>query len=263
MTQTQQVILEARGVRVVFGGVVAVEDAALRVPAGVCHGLVGPNGAGKTTMLNALSGVVRTQAGEIRLQGRRVETMRARRRRYAGLARTFQNPALVPDLSALENVMVGLFPSQRWSSWRDLAGRGLTASRERATEAAAAASLEAVGFPTSRWKLAATQLSHGDQKIVDLARALAGRPEIVLLDEPTAGLTVEEMDLFAEVLRTQRDEHGATLVVVSHHMRFLASLAETVTVMESGRVLADGTFASVAAQPEVVAAFLGEYDATF
>jgi ABC-type branched-subunit amino acid transport system ATPase component len=263
MTEREEVILEATAVRVTFGGVVAVANGALRVPAGVCHGLVGPNGAGKTTMLNALSGVVRTQAGEIRLAGNRIETMSARRRRYAGLARTFQNPALVPDLTALENVMVGLFPSQRWSSWRDLLGMGLSASRERATQDAAAASLEAVGFPKSRWRLSADQLSHGDQKIVDLARALAGRPQVVLLDEPTAGLTVEEMDLFAEVLRTQRDEHGATLVVVSHHMRFLASLAETVTVMESGQVLADGAITEVAARPEVVSAFLGEYDATF
>jgi len=256
-------LLVATDIRVAFGGVAAVDGASISVAKGSCHGLVGPNGAGKTTMLNALSGVVRRQAGEIWLDGARIDGLSARRRRRQGLARTFQNPSLVPDLSVLDNVKVGLFPVLRWLSWRDILGFGLARAGERRTAAAADESLDAVGFPVRRRHVRASELSHGDQKIVDLARALAGRPRALLLDEPTAGLTVDEMSDFAGVLDRQRRDYGATLLIVSHHMRFLNDLADAVTVMESGRVLAEGSFAEVSARPEVVSAFLGEYDATF
>jgi ABC-type branched-subunit amino acid transport system ATPase component len=260
---TEDVLLEAAGITVSFGGVAAVQGADLRVMRGTCHGLVGPNGAGKTTLLNALSGVVRPQSGEIRLGDVRIERLSPRRRRLYGLARTFQNPALVADLSVIDNVKVGLFPVERWSSVRDILGVGLTRVGERKTAAAAHESLDAVGFPAARRHVRASELSHGDQKIVDLARALAGRPNVLLLDEPTAGLTVDEMTDFAGVLERQRRDHGATLLIVSHHMRFLSDLADRVTVMESGRVLAEGSFQEVSDTPEVVTAFLGDYDATF
>ncbi len=256
-------ILIATNISVSFGGVAAVSGAGLSVRTGSCHGLVGPNGAGKTTLLNSLSGIVRPQAGEIWLDGVRIDRLSPRRRRRQGLARTFQNPALVADLSVTDNVKVGLFPVERWSSLRDIVGLGLARAGERRTQAAAAASLDAVGFPVARRHLRASELSHGDQKVVDLARALAGRPRVLLLDEPTAGLTVDEMSDFAAVLDRQRRDYGATLLIVSHHMRFLRDLAEMVTVMESGRVLAEGPFQEVARTPEVISAFLGEYDATF
>jgi ABC-type branched-subunit amino acid transport system ATPase component len=253
--------LRADEVSVRFGGVAAVSDATIAVAPGACHGIVGANGAGKTTLLNALSGVVRVQSGSILLDDRRIDRLSPRRRRYAGLARTFQNPALVPDLSVLDNVKVGVFPVERWSAWRDVAGPLLARSGERRTTQAAERALDAVRVPRAVWSRPAAGLSHGDQKIVDLARALAGRPRALLLDEPTAGLTVGEMDFFAEVLGEQLRSGLVTIVVVSHHMKFLSSLAATVTVMDSGRVMADGSFEEVTARPDVVASFLGEIDA--
>jgi branched-chain amino acid transport system permease protein len=254
-------LLRARDVRVVFGGVTAVADASVEVFAGTCHGLVGPNGAGKTTLLNALSGIVPTAAGEIELDGHRIDGAAPQKRRARGLGRTFQNPSLVGDLSALDNVKVGLYPVQRWSAARDMVGLGLSRAGERRTTEAAVAALDAVGFPAGRRDVVAAALSHGEQKIVDLARAMAGRPRVLLLDEPTAGLTVSEMEAFAAVLGEQVGSLGTTMLIVSHHMRFLSGLAQSVTVMESGSVLADGEFGEVSKRPAVVNAFLGEYDA--
>jgi branched-chain amino acid transport system permease protein len=256
-------LLVADDVTVEFGGVRAVAGASISVREGQCHGLVGPNGAGKTTLLNALSGIVRPQHGTIALDGQRIDQLPPQTRRAHGLGRTFQNPALVADLSAIDNVKVGVYPIERWSAWWDLFGLGAVRDGERRTTAAAVEALDAVGFPRERRAIRAAELSHGEQKIVDLARALAGRPKVLLLDEPTAGLTAAEMNDFAEVLRRQRSEFGVTIVIVSHHMRFLSGLADQVTVMESGSVLAEGTFERVAQQPEVVTAFLGEYDAAF
>lgn len=253
--------LTASNVSVSFGGVTAVNDVSLSVEPGECHGVVGPNGAGKTTLLNALSGVVRTTGGQIILGGERIDHLRPQRRRALGLVRTFQNPALVGDLTALENVKVGLHQVTRWPATLDLIGLGLTRRGERTITAAARAALDAVSFPRSRFNVPAVELSHGDQKIIDLARALSGQPRAILLDEPTAGLTVGEMDKFAEVLRQQQGRQGPTKVIVSHHMRFLTGLASTMTVMESGAVLAQGALDEVSRRPEVVSAFLGEYDA--
>lgn len=254
-------VLVATDVHVAFGGVTAVDGVSLRLIEGSCRGLVGPNGAGKTTLLNAVSGIVGIDSGEIWLDEERIDRTRPQRRRQHGLARTFQNPALVGDLSAIDNVKVGLHQVQRWSAWRDLIGFGLARAGERRTAGAAAEALEAVGFPSERWHVPAAELSHGDQKIVDLARALAGGPRVILLDEPTAGLTVEEMDSFASVLKHQRETFRATMLIVSHHMRFLKDLCDTVTVMDFGTVLAEGSFDEVSQRPEVISAFLGEYDA--
>src|SRR6201999_3470553 len=147
---------------------------------------------------------------------------------------------------------------QRWSSARDLIGLGLSRAGERRTTEAAVEALDAVGFPAARRDVIAASLSHGEQKVVDLARAMAGRPRVLLLDEPTAGLTVSEMEAFAVILGEQVRGLGTTMLIVSHHMRFLSGLAQSVTVMESGSVLADGDFEQVSNKPEVINAFLGE-----
>jgi ABC-type branched-subunit amino acid transport system ATPase component/ABC-type branched-subunit amino acid transport system permease subunit len=253
-------ILVARDITVSFGGVTAVASLSLEIADGSCHGLVGPNGAGKTTLLNVLSGTVRPQAGEISLDGARIDQSSPQRRRRQGVARTFQHPSLVGDLSALDNVKVGLYPVARWSAWLDLIGFGVTNNKERRVGWLAAEALRDVGFPVTRMHLRAMELSHGEQKIVDLARAIVGRPRVLLLDEPTAGLTVDEMNRFATVLDRQRRQRGTTLVIVSHHMRFLKGLAQTITVLDSGQVLAEGTFRQVSADRRVVTAFLGEDD---
>lgn len=255
-------MLIAEGIQVAFGGVTAVSHASLRLMEGTCHGLVGPNGAGKTTLLNALSGLVSIRAGEIWLDATRIDNRRPRRRRRAGLARTFQQPALVGDLSVTDNVKVGVYPLERWSAWRDILGISLISPGERRTASAASDALDLVGFPTRRRDVRATELSHGEQKIVDLARALAGQPRVILLDEPTAGLTESEMDAFAAVLACQQRDHGATLLVVSHHVHFLSGLADIATVMESGHILAEGSLEQLSRRPDVVSAFLGEDDAS-
>jgi branched-chain amino acid transport system permease protein len=174
------------------------------------------------------------------------------------LARAFQNRSLVPELTVLENVALGCYTSVRWSAARDLVGPWLTRRMRRRETALAQDALDAVSFPVDRRQVPAWELSLGEQKLVDIARALAGRAEVLVLDEPTAGLNHDEMDALGEVLQELRNRSAVTVVLVAHHVAFVSRVADAVTVLDGGRCIASGPPQSVFTDPEVVVAFLGE-----
>jgi len=249
--------LVADGVSVVFGGVRALDRVSFRVPSGTIHALVGPNGAGKTTFLNCVSGLLRATGGRIVVAGQDVSRSRAHDIRARGVSRTFQNPSLVPDLSVLDNVMLGLYGSHRWSLARDLAGDWASRGRQRVVAGLAAAALEQVGLAPERWDALASELSLGEQKVVDVARAIAGGSRLLLLDEPTSGLGDQEIGRVADLLKRLRDEHRLSILVVAHNVGFVQDISDAVTVLDFGRVIAEGEPDEVIADPEVVTAYLG------
>jgi branched-chain amino acid transport system permease protein len=249
--------LVADGVSVVFGGVRALDDIRFTVRAGTIHALVGPNGAGKTTFLNCVSGLQRPTAGRILVDGDDVSRSQAHTVRTHGVSRTFQNPSLVADLSVLENVMLGLYGSHRWSLARDLAGGWSSRGRQGTVSRLASEALRQVELPAERWGVDAGDLSLGEQKVVDVARAIAGGSRLLLLDEPTSGLGDREIANVAGLLRRLRDAHRLTILVIAHNVGFVQEISDVVTVLDFGRVLAEGEPRSVIEDPEVVTAYLG------
>jgi branched-chain amino acid transport system ATP-binding protein len=238
-----------------FGGVAAVAEASFAVEPGRIFGLIGPNGAGKTTLFNLVSGVYRPSAGRVFLAGKDVTALPPHRRARLGLARTFQTPQIFHHMTALENVMVG--------AHRHLDARVLPAIARlagfRAAEAgchdAAAALMERLGL--SRFAgIEAGALPYGALKRLEVARAMASRPSLLLLDEPAAGLNAAEADEMMDVLRAVLAA-GVTIVLIEHNMRLVMGLAERVLVLVSGRVLVEGAPAEIQRHPEVVAAYLG------
>jgi len=254
-------VLVAEDVTVVFGGVRALEGVTFRVRTGTIHALVGPNGAGKTTFLNCVSGLLRATEGRIAVAGHDVSRSRAHLIREWGVSRTFQNPSLVADLSVLDNVMLGLYGSHRWSLARDLAGAWASRSRQRAVSGLAVSALEQVGLPASRWDAPASDLSLGEQKAVDIARAIAGGSRLLLLDEPTSGLGDQEMGRVADLLKRLRAEHRLSILLVAHNVGFVQDTSDTVTVLDFGRVIAEGEPDRVIADPDVMTAYLGVAEA--
>jgi branched-chain amino acid transport system permease protein len=249
--------LVADGVSVVFGGVRALDDVGFRVRSGTIHALVGPNGAGKTTFLNCVSGLLRASEGRIVVAGHDIGRSPAHEIRARGVSRTFQNPSLVPDLTVLDNVMLGLYGSHRWSVARDLAGDWASHDRQRVVAGLAAAALDQVGVPAGRWDTLASDLSLGEQKVVDVARAIAGGSRLLLLDEPISGLGDEEIGRVADLLKRLSAEHRLTILVVAHNVGFVLDTADSVTVLDFGRVIAEGRPDDVIAHPEVMTAYLG------
>jgi branched-chain amino acid transport system ATP-binding protein len=238
-----------------FGGVAAVSEASFAVSEGSILGLIGPNGAGKTTLLNLISGVYRPSAGRVFLAGQDATRLPAHARTALGLARTFQTPQLFYNMSAVENVMVG--------AHRHLDARLLPAicrlGRFRAAEsrcrADAVALMERLGLGRYR-DAEAGALPYGALKRLELARAMASRPSLLLLDEPAAGLNAGEVEEMMAVLEGVRAT-GVTIVLIEHNMRLVMALAERIVVLVSGRVLVEGAPAEIQRHPEVVAAYLG------
>jgi branched-chain amino acid transport system permease protein len=250
-------VLETIGLEVKFGDFVALSDVNLRVRTGGIHAVIGPNGAGKTTLLNAISGLYAASAGDIRFGGESIEGLRPFQIRRRGVVRTFQTPAIVPDLDVIDNVKIGLDADERHSMWADLIGRPLTGRRERALQAEAHWALDAVGIPASRHGMLAKSLDLSEQKRVEIARGLVGHARLLLLDEPTAGLSVAQMDALAETLKGVHERFGLTIVLISHHIGFILDIADEMTVLDYGRVIGAGEPAEVLARPEISATFMG------
>jgi branched-chain amino acid transport system permease protein len=247
--------LVVEDVSVAFGGVKAVSDVFLRAAPGEILGIIGPNGAGKTTLLNCISGV-QPHSGRILLDGRLLSGQDARAIRRAGLTRTFQHPSLVGDLTVVENVSVGASSGVSAGSLGGLlptraSRRDAQVSRRRAN-----AALDLLGFPQSRRTVLAAELPLAEQKTVDVARAIASRPAVILLDEPTAGLDETEMHGMATALRSVRDS-GVTIVVVAHHIEFLRGIVDRLVVLEFGRTLAEGPPDEVLRHERVVETYIG------
>jgi branched-chain amino acid transport system permease protein len=242
---------------VAFGGVAALSEVSFSVRRGEIHAIVGPNGAGKTTLLNAVCGIQPLKSGRIVVKGKTVSQMTAPQIRNLGIARTFQHPALVPDLTVLENVKLGLFASYRWSVLRDFGGHLATRGVEEPVTAAALAALKRVGFPEARVPILAAGLTLAEQKFVDIARAIAAGADLILLDEPTAGLAEQDIHDVARLLIELRTEGALTIIVIAHHVEFVMNVADVVTVLDFGRVIAEGRPVDMVNDPLVIEAFLG------
>ncbi|MET0404423.1 MAG: ABC transporter ATP-binding protein [Cystobacter sp.] len=244
-----EVLLETRGLTKEFAGFVAVKGVDLRVRRGTIHALIGPNGAGKTTCFNLLTRFLPSSRGSIFFQGRDITRARPATVARRGLVRSFQISATFPHLSVLENVRVAL-QRQRGASfdfWRS--ERVLGAYDARAREL-----LDAVGLAGHEGLLAA-ELSYGRKRALELATTLALEPELLLLDEPTAGMGHEDVDRIASLI--QKVAAQRTVLMVEHNLGVVARLCHTITVLARGEVLAEGDYATVSRHPEVVRAYLG------
>ena len=239
-----------------FGGVRAVDDASFKVEAGEVHGLIGPNGAGKTTLLNLISGLLEPTGGAISLDGRRIDRLPPHRIAALGIARTYQNIRLFCALSAADNVMVGQHLRRKAPFWQALLMLPSSRRERQRARAASEAVLQRVGM-SERAQSQAWMLSYGEQRRVEIARALAAEPKLLLLDEPTAGMNPPEAAAVARLVRDVARE-GRAVLLIEHNVRLVMELCDRVTVLNFGKVIARGTPAEIARDPAVVTAYLGE-----
>ncbi|MFI5041796.1 MAG: ABC transporter ATP-binding protein [Acidimicrobiales bacterium] len=244
-------LLETRELSVTFGGLRAVDGVSVNVDHGTVVGLIGPNGAGKTTFIDALTGFVPTSRGDIVFDGQSLVSLPAHQRSRAGLVRTWQSLELFDDLTVFENLRVAA-ERQRW--WSPLAD--LVAPNRKRDLSGAQWPIDILGLQDLAGRLP-TELSQGQRKLVGVARALAGRPKLVLMDEPAAGLDTAESQLLGRQIRSLID-HDITVFLVDHDMGLVLSICDYVYVIEFGQVIASGTPAEIRVDERVIAAYLGE-----
>ena len=250
-------LLDVRGLSRSFRGLKALSDYDLALRAGTIHGVIGPNGAGKTTLFHVLSGFLRPSAGVIRFDGTDITGRPAYAVARLGMARTFQNIRLFGDLPVIDNVKAGL----QARAPRSLVGTLLSSAGFRRQEQQltdrARALLRLFGLDQHRDRLA-RHLPYGDQRRLEIARAVATEPKILLLDEPNAGMNPVETQELLELIRRLRDEQGITIVLVAHDIPLVMNLCDRIQVLNYGRIIAEGDPAAVRNHPEVIAAYLGQ-----
>ncbi len=248
-------LLEVQNVVMQFGGLKALNEVNLAVMPGTIHGLIGPNGSGKSTMMNVLTGIYVPTSGDVRLEGRSIAGQNSPQIAAAGIARTFQNVQLFGELTLVENVMVGLHHTYQSSVAEIAFGTGRARREEQGAQVRAMSILALVGLE----KLAneeARNLPYGKQRLLEIGRALALDPKLLLLDEPAAGLTAPDIKELVDIIRRIRD-HGITMILIEHHMDVVMALCDIVTVLDFGQKIAEGPPAAVQADERVLAAYLG------
>ncbi|WP_198972610.1 ABC transporter ATP-binding protein [Xylophilus sp. ASV27] len=247
--------LRLDGVGKRFGGLPAVDGLSLSALPGTITGLIGPNGAGKTTVINLIMGILKLSAGRVLFNGQDVSTLEAADLARAGMARTFQNIRLVAEATVLDNVLSGLHVHQRSGFWANLLGLPAARAEQAAHRAQAQALLERFGMARLAGHRAGT-LSYGHQRRIEMMRALAMKPQLLLLDEPVAGMNDTEAAELGDIFR-QAAASGVAILLVEHNMRFVTQVCSHLYVTASGRLIAQGAPEAVLADPAVIEAYLG------
>ena len=249
-------ILETTDVVKRFGGLTAVNKMSFSMEAGRIYSIIGPNGAGKTTFFNALSGIYKPEEGEINFEGRRIDRLVPEKITALHMARTFQNIRLFGSMTVVENIMVGAYTRLRQSAIQTVLRTAAFKAEEARAEARAEELMEYVGLKGIGNELAGS-LPYGAQRRVEIARALASEPRLLLLDEPTAGMNPAETEDATALFRRLRDELGITILLIEHDMRVVMNISERISVMDYGEKIAEGEPKEIAADAKVIEAYLG------
>jgi len=258
-TQTSA-LMRAEHVTKEFGGLVAVSDVSMDIPTRSIVSIIGPNGAGKTTLFNMLTGLYKPSAGRIHFEDRDITGKRPDIITSLGVARTFQNIRLFRAMTALENVVVGRHARMRAGVFGSIVRLPGVRREERAVRERAREILDYVGLDHSQFDQLAGNLSYGDQRRVELARALASDPTLLLLDEPTAGMNPQESDQLTDFMRKLRDDLGLTILLIEHDMRVVMGISERITVLDLGERIAEGPAAEIRDNARVIEAYLGKQE---